>query len=700
MPSFRDPSASLEDRLDDLVNQLTLEEKAALLLHDAPAIERLGIQPYPWWSECLHGVARNGRATIFPQAIGLAATFDPDLLHRIGSAIADEARAKYEESVACGNFRRYAGLTFWTPNINIFRDPRWGRGQETYGEDPWLTARMGVALVQALQGDDPHHLKLAACAKHYAAHSGPEKLRHEFDAIVSEYDLRDTYLPAFEALVREAKVEIVMGAYNRTNGDPCCAHPRLLGEILRGEWNFDGHVVSDCWALKDFHTTHKITKIPAESAALAIKEGCDVNCGETFEHLCDAVQLGLLTEEEVNVCFRRAFRTRFRLGEFDPPESVPHRHIPSSVIACPAHLALSREAAAKSTVLLKNDGLLPLTESNLKKIYVTGAHAANLDVLMGNYYGVSSQLVSILEGVVARAPAGVNVEYRQGCSSTHPNSNPIDWVSFEAGLSDVTIACLGISPLHEGEEGDAIDSPDLGDRYSLEVPPHQIEFLRRLRERPGSRIVLVLTGGSPISSEELFAMADAVLWVWYPGEQGGHAVSEILFGDRNPAGRLPITFPRSLADLPPYEDYNMQGRTYRYSEAEPLFPFGFGLSYTTFAYEGLTLADDRTTATVTVRNTGTLDGDDVVQIYTRALHPTGPAPKQALVGFQRISLPADTAKEVTISLSPRAFQLVNEKGHLGPHSGEWEILAAGACPIPRSQELGAPAPLSMTIPSS
>lgn len=700
MPDFRDPTATLEDRLDDLASRLTLEEKSALLLHDAPGVERLGILPYPWWSECLHGVARNGRATIFPQAIGLAATFDPDLLHRVGCAIADEARAKYEESVARGNFRRYAGLTFWTPNINIFRDPRWGRGQETYGEDPWLTSRMGVALVRALQGEDPQHLKLAACAKHYAAHSGPEKRRHEFNAIVSEYDLRDTYLPAFEALVREAKVEIVMGAYNRVNGDPCCAHPRLLGEILRGEWGFKGHVVSDCWALKDFHTTHKVTKIPAESAALAIKEGCDVNCGETYEHLCDAVQLGLLTEEEVDVCFKRAFRTRFRLGEFDPPETVAHRKIPSTVIACPEHLALSREAAVKSAVLLKNDGLLPLPDEGMKKIYVTGAHAANLDVLLGNYYGVSSQLVSILEGVVARAPAGVNVEYRQGCSSTHPNSNPIDWVSFEAGQSDVTIACLGISPVHEGEEGDAIDSPDLGDRYSLDVPPHQIEFLRRLRERPGSRIVLVLTGGSPISSEELFAMADAVLWVWYPGEQGGHAVADLLFGDANPSGRLPITFPKSLADLPPYEDYSMRGRTYRYSEAEPLYPFGFGLSYTTFAYENLNLSTDRTTATVTVRNTGNRDGEEVVQIYTRALAPEGCAPRQSLVGFQRISVPAGASVEVSIALSPRAFFLVDEGGHLVPHRGEWEVIAAGACPIPRAEALGAPAPVSIKCTNS
>ncbi len=584
MSPFQDPNLPLDERLADLSARLTFDEKTRLMLHDAPGIERLGINPYPWWSECLHGVARNGRATVFPQAIGLAAAFDEDLFTRIGTAISDEARAIYRLSVARGNFRRYAGLTFWTPNINIFRDPRWGRGQETYGEDPFLTSRLGVAFVKALQGDDPRHLKIAACAKHFAAHSGPEGERHTFDARVDERDLRETYLPAFEALVREAGVEIVMGAYNRTNGHPCCAHPRLLGEILRREWGFRGHVVSDCWALKDFHENHKVTETPAESAALAIKEGCDVNCGCTFEHLNDAVMLGLLAEEEVEVCFRRAMATRFRLGEFDPPETVRWHSVPENVVGSDAHVALAREAAVKSIVLLKNNGLLPLEGESLRKIYVTGAHAASLDVLLGNYYGASPRLVSIIEGIVGRGPAGVNVEYRLGCTATHPNANPIDWVSFEASQSDVTVVCLGVSPLHEGEEGDAIDSPDLGDRLSLELPRHQVEFVRKIREREESKIVLVLTGGSPITNAEIFELADAVVWIWYPGEQGGNAVADILFGDKVPSGRLPITFPRSLDDLPAYGDYTMAGRTYRYMEAEPLFPFGFGLSYTSFEY--------------------------------------------------------------------------------------------------------------------
>lgn len=697
MYPFQDPRLDLDTRLDDLASRLTLEEKASLMLHDAAGIPRLGIRPYPWWSECLHGVARNGRATVFPQAIGMAAAFDPDLMRRVGEAISDEARAKYEQAVRRGNFRRYAGLTFWTPNINIFRDPRWGRGQETYGEDPCLTATLGVAFVRALQGDDERHLKIAACAKHYAAHSGPERLRHEFDAVVSERDLRDTYLPAFEALVREGRVEIVMGAYNRVNGHPCCAHPRLLGEILRGEWGFQGHVVSDCWALRDFHEHHKVTESPADSAALAIRQGCDVNCGETYEHLQDAVRLGLVTEAEVDVCFKRAMRTRFRLGEFDPPESVRWNGIPGSVVGCEKHLELAREAAVKSCVLLKNNGVLPLDERALNKIYVAGAHAANLDVLLGNYYGQSPRLVSILEGIVGRAPEGVNVEYRQGCSSTYPNANPIDWVSYEAGLSDVAVLCLGVAPVHEGEEGDAIDSPHLGDRLSLDLPPHQIEFVRRIREREGSRIVLVLTGGSPVTSAEIFDLADAVLWVWYPGERGGEAVAQILFGDANPSGRLPVTFPRSLADLPPYEDYSMAGRTYRYSEAEPLFPFGFGLSYTRYEYLGVEVSPDGAVARVRLRNAGGRAGEEVAQVYTRAVDPAGPAPLRALAGFARVPLEPGEEKTAEIRLWKYAFTLVDEAGRRVAHDGEWEVIAGGACPVKRSVALGAAKPVSTRV---
>lgn len=514
---------------------------------------------------------------------------------------------------------------------------------------------------------------------------------------MDERDLRETYLPAFEALVREAGVEIVMGAYNRTNGHPCCAHPRLLGEILRGEWGFRGHVVSDCWALRDFHENHKVTNTPAESAALAIKQGCDVNCGCTYEHLQEAVTLGLATEEDVEICFRRAMATRFRLGEFDPPENVRWQSIPIEVVGCETHVALAREAAAKSIVLLKNNGLLPLDSNALRKIYVAGAHAASLDVLLGNYFGASPRLVSILEGIVGRAPLGVNVEYRLGCTATHPNANPIDWTSFEASQSDVAIICLGVSPLHEGEEGDAVDSADLGDRLSLDLPPHQVEFVRKIREREGSKVVLVLTGGSPITNAEIFDLADAVVWVWYPGEQGGNAVADILFGDVAPSGRLPITFPRSLDDLPPYRDYSMAGRTYRYMQAEPLFPFGFGLSYTRFEYLGLELTADRSRAKVRLRNLGSRAAEEVVQVYAHALDAAIRAPRLSLIGFARIAIAPGAEAAVDVPLDPHAFTLIDESGHRVRHQGSWEVIAAGSCPIPRSLALGAAEPTRITI---
>lgn len=697
MHPFQNPDNTLEDRLNDLSSQLTLDEKSRLLLHDATGIERLGILPYPWWSECLHGVARNGRATVFPQAIAMAAVFDPNLMTRIGDAISDEARAIYAISVQRSVFTRYAGLTFWTPNINIFRDPRWGRGQETYGEDPWLTSRLGVSFVKALQGNDPQHLKIAACAKHFAAHSGPEALRHEFDAKVNARDFRDTYLPAFEALVKEADVEIVMGAYNRTNGHPCCAHPQLMSEILRGEWGFKGHYVSDCWAIRDFHENHKVTNSPAESAALAVKEGCDVNCGCTYEHIGDAVKEGLISEAEVDLCFKRAMATRFRLGEFDPPQHVRWKKIPPSVIRCSEHIELAREAATKSMVLMKNNGLLPLNRDKLRTVFVTGPHATNLDVLLGNYFGSSTRLVSFLEGITEACPTGINVEYKIGCGATYPNKNPADWVSSVGAAADVCIACLGISPLHEGEEGDAIESADLGDRPNLSLPPHQIDLIRNIRERGDAKIVVVLTGGSPITDAEIFDLADAVVWAWYPGEQGGNALADILFGDVNPSGRLPITFPKSLDDIPPYEDYSMSGRTYRYMEAEPLFPFGFGLSYTTFKYHSIQVSENRASAVIEVENIGGRSGEEVVQIYSRAVVPTVTAPKQSLIGFQRISLEAGQRIPVEIALNPKAFSLIDEDGNRVSHEGEWEVIASGACPIPRAETLGASQPVHCRI---
>lgn len=696
---FRDETLPTDERIGDLVSQLTLEEKIAQMVHEAKGVPRLGISPYNWWSECLHGVARAGRATVFPQAIGMAAAFDPDMMFRIATAISDEARIKHHAATAKGNYERYTGLTYWSPNINIFRDPRWGRGQETYGEDPFLTATLGVEFVRGLQGNHPRYLKIAACAKHFAVHSGPEGERHTFDAQPCEYDLRDTYLPAFKALV-EAGVESVMGAYNRVFGEPCCGSQRLLVDILRGEWKFQGHVVSDCWAIRDFHEHHEVTSSPPESAALAISKGCDLNCGCTYPTLVKAVEQGLVTEEDINVCFSRLARTWMKLGMFDDPASVPFTAIDPALLNCDAHRALAKEAAIKSCVLLKNkDAALPLSKDH-KIIYVTGPNAASVDVLLGNYYGASAQLTTIVEGIVGKVDPGTFVEYRQGTQLVVDNVNPVDWVTFEASKADAVVAVMGISAMLEGEEGDAIASPDLGDRLDISFPANQLRSLRRLR-KGGAKIILVVTGGSPITMKEAYELADAVLWVWYPGEQGGNAVADILFGDVSPSGRLPISFPKSLDQLPPYSDYSMANRTYRYMEEEPLFPFGFGLGYSRFRYDALqtdrqTLRkEEQVSLTVTVTNTGSVTAEEVVQIYLR--RKDGLGARQALKAFQRITVDPGFRKEISFRLNSGLFETFDEKGKPQLLPGEVEIIACGSCPIDRSVELGAAIPATTSI---
>ncbi len=697
---FRDQTLSIDERARDLAAQLTLEEKVGQMVHDASGVERLGIPAYNWWSECLHGVARAGRATIFPQAIGMAATFDPELLERVASAISDEARAKHHLAAASGNHGRYSGLTFWAPNINIFRDPRWGRGQETFGEDPFLTGKLGTAFVRGLQGNHPKYLKIAACAKHFAVHSGPEGERHSFNAIASTRDLWDTYLPAFKELV-EAGVEVVMGAYNRINGEPCCGSKFLLEKILREGWKFNGHVVSDCWAIRDLHEHHRVTKTSQESAALALEAGCDLNCGCTYPHLVGAVENGLITEADIDRSFVRLAKTWLKLGMFDDPEQVPYTRIPITVVNCEVHQRLAREAAAKSCVLLKNDGnLLPLPKK-ARAYYVTGPNAASVDVLMGNYYGAGSKLTTILEGITAAVDVGTYIEYRQGSQVAVENVNPTDWVSFEASMTDATIAVMGSSPLIEGEEGDAIASADLGDRLDIAMPANQLRALRKLR-KAGNKIVLVLTGGSPIAMREAMEIADSVLWVWYPGEAGGEGVADILFGDTSPSGRLPITFPKSTDQLPPYEDYGMQGRTYRYMEEEPLLPFGFGLSYTTFRYDKITMQADRvgvngkTVARVHLTNIGQRRGDEIVQLYLRWLD-FAESPLQALRSFQRISLDPGESKAVDFQLGPKELALADENGNISTRPGRIEVIAAGACPIPRSEALGAARAVSTVL---
>ncbi|MCB9284377.1 MAG: glycoside hydrolase family 3 C-terminal domain-containing protein [Lewinellaceae bacterium] len=691
---FQNPALSIEDRVEDLISQMTLEEKISQMRMSSDAIERLGIPAYDWWNESLHGVARNGRATIFPQAIGMAASFDPELMQEVAGTIAEEARAKYNISSARDLRGRYQGLTFWTPNINIFRDPRWGRGQETYGEDPYLTSRMGVAYVKGLQGDHPKYIKAAGMGKHYAVHSGPEALRHEFDAQVSMKDLWETYLPAFEALVTEAKVEGIMGAYNRTNGIPCCAHPYLIKEVLRDKWGFKGYFVSDCWALGDFYHGHNVVKTPEEAAALAINNGCNLNCGDTYAELKNAIEQGFTSEEALDQNLRELLPTRFRLGLFDPPGSTPWDHIGPEKIHSEDHLNLSRKMAAESFVLLKNDRhVLPL-DKEINRIFVTGPMATHAQALLANYYGVSENLVTFLEGIVGNAPSHTAVNYQQGTLMDIPNRNPSDWASGSGSSADVTIACLGISQLIEGEEGESIASEHMGDRVDLHIPQNQIDYLKKLRAS-SQNLVVVLTAGSALDCREVYELADALLYVWYPGEQGGNALADILFGATNPSGRLPVTLPYSINDLPPFEDYAMKGRTYRYMEKEPMFPFGFGLSYTEFRYGDLAVSnpnpgmEETITVTTKVENAGDLAGDEVLQLYITDLEASVEVPQYALKAFKRVHLEPKEAKEVSFELSPDVFKIVNNKGERMLEPGDFAIYVGGTSPGDRSKVLGA-----------
>ncbi len=679
---YLDASRTVDERVDDLVSRMTLEEKVSQMVHPAAAIDRLQVPAYNWWNECLHGVARAGIATVFPQAIGMAAAWDPDLLHRVAVATSDEARAKHHDAVRQGIRDIYRGLTFWSPNINIFRDPRWGRGQETYGEDPYLTARLGVAFVRGLQGDDPRYLKVAACAKHYAVHSGPEALRHEFDARANPRDMRETYLPAFEALVREAHVESVMGAYNRTNGEPCCGSPTLLQRILREEWGFGGHVVSDCWAVRDFYMHHKVVATPEEAAAMAVRNGCDVNCGNTFPHLVNAVAQELIDEATIDVAVKRLFRTRMRLGMFDPPEMVPYAQIPISVNDSPEHRRLALEIARESMVLLKNaKGALPL-RAGIRSIAVVGPNADDVDVLQGNYSGTPSAAVTPLAGIRARVGDGVTVRYARGCDVLDEARTGFSEAVAAAAQSDVIIACMGISQRVEGEEG-----PNrAADRSDIVLPGAQEALLRELYAT-GKPLVVVLLNGSPLAVNWADAHASAILEAWYPGEEGGTAIAEVLFGDYNPAGRLPITFYRSVDQLPAFEDYAVAGHTYRYSFEEPLYPFGFGLSYTTFAYSDLVISPSGsgTSATVTVQasvvNTGTRAGDEVVQLYVSDVASQYPVPIRHLEGFRRVHLEAGEARQVSFQLDSRQLAAFDDAGQRIVEPGGFVISVGGGQPV-------------------
>ncbi|TNJ46587.1 glycoside hydrolase family 3 C-terminal domain-containing protein [Tamlana fucoidanivorans] len=687
---------SKEERVDLLVKEMTLEEKCSQMLDVCPPIERLGMPEYNWWNEALHGVARNGRATVFPQAIAMGATFDEDLILKVGNAISNEARAKYNEAIKINNRSRYAGLTFWSPNVNIFRDPRWGRGQETYGEDPFLTSRIGVAFVKGLQGDNPNYIKAAACAKHYAVHSGPEEFRHEFDAVVTKKDLFETYLPAFEALVKEADVEGVMGAYNRTLGVPCCGSPYLLQDILRKEWGFKGYIVSDCGAINDFHAFHKVTKTREESAALALKSGTNINCGNVYTVLKNAINKGFITEDLLDERLKENLMTRFKLGLFDPVGLNPFDSITADVVDSDDHRKIAREVAQKSIVLLKNKNqVLPL-KKDTRTLYVVGPNASNEEVLLGNYYGLTSSTQTILDGIVSKVSPGTSINYKAGILPFRENVNPIDWSTGEAGKSDVCIAVMGISALLEGEEGEAIASSEKGDRTDIKLPQNQINYIKKIRKQTDKPIVLVLTGGSPIAIPELYDIVDAVLFVWYPGEEGGNAVADVLFGDVSPSGKLPITFPKSVDQLPPYEDYNMKGRTYKYMKEEPQFPFGFGLTYTTFVYDNLTIDTDYNVS-VEVTNTGTVDAEEVVQLYISSPFGGIKDPLYDLKSFKRVFLKSGEKKLVTIPLTETAFHQFDENGKKVLRKGEHIIFVSGALPSKLSEKLGGAKPVKMSI---
>lgn len=686
-----------EERIEEinaLISEMTLEEKVSLMLHESMAVDRLGIPEYNWWNEGLHGIGRAGNATVFPQTIGLAATFDTDLAEKEYSAISDEARAKYNEAIKAGNRSQYKGLTFWTPNINIFRDPRWGRGQETFGEDPILTSKMGVAAVKGLQGGDPENLKTAACAKHFAVHSGPESTRHTANVKPSKKDFWETYMPAFKALV-DNNVESVMGAYQRLYDEPCNGSKYLLVDILRNKWGFKGHVVSDCWAVKDFHENHKVTKTPAESAALAINNTCDLNCGCTYHAAIDAVRQGLLSEEKINESLYRLLMTRFKLGMFDSPEKSKWGNLGNNDVDSKEHRELARKVAQDSIVLLKNDNnLLPLNDE-AKKIMIIGPTASNINALLGNYYGLNSRLVTILEGIIGKIETRpkINIDYHPGVGM-YSDSKQRGWTLGMCESADVVIACFGLDCMMEGEEGDSVETTK-GDRDSIELPEHQLSYLRGIRDR-GTPVVLVLTAGCPVAFPR--DIADAIIYAWYPGEEGGNAVADIIFGDVSPSGHLPVTLPASTSDLPDFEDYSMKNRTYRYIEKEPLYPFGFGLSYTKFEFSNLLAKKDKNiNVEVTVENKGKICSQEVVQLYISKKNPSENDPICSLKDFTKITLSPGESKILCFELPETAFETITEEGESQIIPGEYIITISDSSPSELSLKLGATKPISTSI---
>lgn len=694
-------------RAKELVSKMTLEEKCLQMLHSAPAIKRLGINAYNWWNEGLHGVARAGIATIFPQAIGLAASFDEELLESIGDAVSTEGRAKFNMQQNFSDTDIYKGLTFWAPNVNIFRDPRWGRGHETYGEDPYLTSRLGVRYIYGLQGHDENYLKAAACAKHFAVHSGPEDIRHSFNAVSSEQDLGETYLPAFEACVKEGKVEAVMGAYNRTNDEPCCGSKYLLKDTLRDKWKFDGHVVSDCWAIKDFYKYHQVTEGPVESVALAVNMGCDLNCGNIFLYLAEAVKQGLVSEEQVTIAVERLYVTRMKLGLFDEMSKVPYNVLSYDAVDSQNMKKKNLEAARKTIVLLKNEGnLLPLDKKKIKSIGIIGPNADNRRALVGNYEGTSSRYVTVNEGIQDFLGDEVRVYYSEGCHLFKDKVEPLgqinDRISEVKAIcenSDVIIACMGLDSGLEGEEGDEGNAYASGDKPDLNLPGLQEEVIRTIYES-GKPMILILLSGSALAINWADEHVPAIIQGWYPGAQGGRAIAEMIFGEYSPEGKLPVTFYKSVEELPEFTDYSMENRTYRYMKNEALYPFGYGLSYTEFVIDHVEIDTNQITeegihVNLSVKNAGSMRARETVQIYVKAERPGTPNPQ--LKSFAKVDLKPGEVKEVHIHLPHSAFSLCDVNGNRVVEPGEYMIYVGDSQPDKRSVALTGKSPKSMRV---
>ena len=688
-----------QQRARALVAKMTVEEKASQLKFDAEAIPRLGIPAYNWWNEALHGVARAGTATVFPQAIGLAAAFDTEMMKEIGSVIATEGRAKYNENQKYGDRDIYKGLTFWAPNVNIFRDPRWGRGHETYGEDPYLTSRLAVPFIQGLQSDG-EYMKTAACAKHFAVHSGPEAKRHFFNAEASKKDMEETYLPAFEACVKEGKVEAVMGAYNRTNGEPCCASEELMNHYLRGKWKFQGHYVSDCWAIRDFHENHKVTDRPEESVKKALEAGCDLNCGCTYEKILNAYREGIIDEKYITESCVRLFTTRFLLGMFNETE---YDKISYLEVESKEHLELAEQAATESMVLLKNDGILPLKKEEIHTIGIIGPNANSRNSLIGNYHGTSSEYVTVLEGMKQAAGDQIRVLYSEGC---HLWKDTIEHLAAPgqpdrlaeaqavAEYSDVVLMVVGLDETLEGEEGDTGNSDASGDKKDLEFPESQKKLMDKILEckKP---VILVNMTGSAMNLSVAEEKAAAIIQAWYPGARGGKAVSDVIFGEKSPSGKLPVTFYKDTSDIPDFEDYSMKNRTYRYYTGEPLYPFGYGLTYGKCVVNSVTAEKvygqekefKGVKLFIETENQKNTETDDVLQVYIKDLDTEYAVLNPTLAAFKRIHLNGNVSGKTEIFVDKRAFTSVDENGNRKITGKNFKLYAGFSQPDARSEAL-------------